>query len=167
MIVVSDTSPINYLALIGAEDLLGALFGEVVIPSSVFAELSDAGAPPEVRRLLNRRPDWMRIVTPGAGHRPGLDLLDQGERDAILIAIELKAGLVLIDELRGRKAAEMLGLAVTGTVGLIERAVREGLADGAGIAARLRKTSFRVAPSLLARIEEAAAGREKDPGTPD
>ncbi len=48
MIVVSDTSPLNYLILIGEEELLPKLFGRVVIPNAVFGELQAAGASEKV-----------------------------------------------------------------------------------------------------------------------
>ena len=64
MIVVSDTSPINYLTLIGHEALLQSLFGEIIITASVFDELSHPGAPVQIQHLLSARPAWLRIVEP-------------------------------------------------------------------------------------------------------
>lgn len=76
--------------------------------------------------------------------------LDRGERDAILLGIEMRADLVLMDEARGREAAQALGLSVIGAIGVLERAIRNGLVDGAEVAAKLRATSFRATPELLA-----------------
>jgi predicted nucleic acid-binding protein len=103
MIVVSDTSPINYGALID-EALLPSLFGDIIIPASVFDELSHPGAP-------EMRPDF-----------------------------------VLMDEARGREAAQAMGLCVIGTIGVIERAIRKGLVDGLEVTVKLRATSFGVTP---------------------
>jgi predicted nucleic acid-binding protein len=89
MIVVSDTSPINYLTLIGHEDLLQSLFGEIIIPASVFDELSHPTAPSAVQQLLSARPAWLRIVETSADSSSGLSHLDRGERDAILLGIEV------------------------------------------------------------------------------
>jgi predicted nucleic acid-binding protein len=152
MTVVSNTSPINYLTLIGQQPLLETLFGEIIIPTSVAEELGHADAPVEIQELLNRRPRWLRIArSEGAAPRE-LAHLDRGERDAIQLALELRADFVLIDELRGREAAEKFGLAVIGTIGILDRAVRKGLVDGKEMAVRLSATSFRAAPRLLALL---------------
>lgn len=151
MIVVADTSPISYLALIGQADLLRTLFGEVQVPPAVLSELSHPGAPPEVQRLLHPLPDWIR-ETAVPDTLAGLENLDPGERQALQLACALGADLVLIDESRGRMAAEKLGLAVVGTIGILERAASKGLLDGAAAAARLGATTFRASPKLLARL---------------
>ena len=168
MTVVSDTSPVNYLAQIGQERLLQALFGEITIPSSVLAELSHASAPLEIQRLLSQRPAWLNVAQFETAAPAELGHLGRGERDAILLAVELRAGLVLIDESRGRQAAEKLGLAVTGTIGILDRAARKGLVEGKEMATRLRATSFRATPRLLASLAEvverpAATGSDSEP----
>lgn len=61
MIVVSDTSPLNYLILIGAEDLLPKLFGRVIIPQAVFDELNAAGAAAPVRDWTRNLPVWIEV----------------------------------------------------------------------------------------------------------
>lgn len=153
MIVVSDTSPLSYLALVGQEQLLRVFFGETVIPTAVLEELSDPAAPVEVRRLPNPRQPWIRVVAPALGGAHALEHLDRGEREAIQIAVDLQATLVVIDESEGSRAAESLGLAPIGTIGILERGIRQGLVDGPGIAARLRATGFRASAGLLARLE--------------
>jgi predicted nucleic acid-binding protein len=150
MIVVSDTSPINYLTLIGHEDLLQSLFGEIIVPTSVFDELSHPGAPMQIQHLLSARPAWLQIVEPTPGSGSEFGHLDRGERDAILLGIGMRADFVLMDEARGRETAQALGLSVIGTVGVLERAIRKGLVDGPEVTAKLRATSFRATPKLLA-----------------
>ena len=162
MIVVSDTSPINYLTLIGHEALLQALFGEIIIPASVFDELNHPGAPVQIQHLLSARPAWLRIVEPTPDSGSGLGHLDRGERDAILLGIEMGADFVLMDEARGRDAAQALGLRVIGTIGVLERAIRKGLIDGAEVTAKLRATNFRATPKLLAFL--AGLTRERPSG---
>ncbi len=61
MIVVSNTSPINYLILIGEIDLLPKLFGQIIIPQAVYIELSDTEAPNLVRTWITTSPDWLKI----------------------------------------------------------------------------------------------------------
>lgn len=162
MIVVSDTSPINYLTLIGHEGLLQALFGEIIVPASVFDELNHPAAPSTVQQFLSARPAWLRVIAASEASKSGLAHLDRGERDAILLAIEMQADFVLIDEARGRQAAQALGLGVIGTIGVLDRAIRKGLADGPEVVAKLKATSFRATPKLLSFL--AGLKQDRFPG---
>jgi predicted nucleic acid-binding protein len=60
-VVIANTSPINYLVLIDEAAILRRLYHRIVIPEEVFAELLDAGAPPEVREWTAAHPDWIEI----------------------------------------------------------------------------------------------------------
>jgi len=102
MIVVSDTSPINYLTLIGQEPLLPLFFGSILIPAAVRDELLDAGAPAEVQRLMGQLPDWLGIIDRHPESDAGLQHLHPGERD-----VTMKADLILMDEAQGRAAARI------------------------------------------------------------
>ena len=90
MIVVSDTSPLNYLARIQRLDLLPAVFGSVVIPQAVAAELGHAAAPSAVRELVGNRLLWLEVRA-GARVDPALKWLGRGEAEAIVLAEELRA----------------------------------------------------------------------------
>lgn len=61
MIVVADTSPLNYLVLIGEQELLPTLFGRIVIPEAVFQELRATVTPQTVQKWLAQAPDWLEI----------------------------------------------------------------------------------------------------------
>ena len=80
MIVVSDTSPINYLILIGQIDLLPQLFRQIVIPQEVYSELSDTAAPNLVRTWIETPPGWLKIQLVNQASDESVDLLDPGER---------------------------------------------------------------------------------------
>ena len=86
--------------------------------------------------------------------------LDEGERDAILLALELKADLTLIDERDGVREAIRLGLEVTGTLGVLDRAAERKLLNLPIAVARLRATNFRVHAALLDRLLEEDARRK-------
>ena len=120
MIVVSDTSPITALLAIGKQDLLRSLFIEVLIPRAVHSELL---------RAHTALPDWLRVseVHDMAHVERLLESLDRGESEAIVLAEESHADMLLIDERRGRQIATMEGLRVIGLVGVILLAKRRGL----------------------------------------
>jgi predicted nucleic acid-binding protein len=63
MIIIADTTPLNYLTLIGEERILPELFGRVVVPQAVFNELQDEGTPEAVRLLVGSSPQWLEVRT--------------------------------------------------------------------------------------------------------
>src|SRR6267142_748091 len=120
--VVSDTSPLNYLILIEQINLLPQLYTRVLIPGSVDEELNAPETPDLVRRWRASLPDWLEVSTDLAAPDPDLSHLHAGERDAISLALHVKADAVIIDERRGREEAEKRGLRVIGTLGVLAAA---------------------------------------------
>lgn len=147
MIVVSDASPLNYLVLIGSDHVLPELFGEVVIPPTVHAELLRAETPLIVRKWLADPPAWLHVQAPTT-LREGLDL-DAGETEAISLSLEMSADAFLIDDRKGRLAASRHGLVTIGTISVLEIAAQRGLLSLPDAFDRLRQTNFRVASQLL------------------
>lgn len=161
-VVISDTSPARYLVMIGEVELLPTLYTEVFIPESVADELNRPATPEAVRHWIARRPPWLQVVplpTPRAS--VSLADLDLGEHDAIVLALHLNADLVLMDEREGVEEARRLGLTVTGTLGVLDRAAERGLIDLGVVIDRLRRTNFRVDPALLGRLLAADVERRK------
>jgi predicted nucleic acid-binding protein len=128
MIVVSNTSPLTNLAAIGELGLLRELYGDVHIPLGVRDELSAGGRPwPGRDQVLDA--DW---IHPQAASDQALLTalqrdLDQGESEAIVLALQLGADVTLMDEYEGRRAAQRLGLAVIGVIGVLLEAKHRGL----------------------------------------
>lgn len=149
MITVSDTSPLNYLILIGEDAILSKLFGSVVIPPAVLDELRDPGASTVVHKWSQNLPDWVKIRQSSLMTTAALDLIDKGEREAILLAQELSADLLLVDDKKARQAAVNLGIVITGTVGVLDKAARTGLIDVKIVIAKLRETNFFVSDDVL------------------
>ena len=94
MIVIADATPINYLVLIGKQELLPILFGQIVIPKSVLNELREAATPNVVRQWIENPPIWLEIRQVSMSLDASLSHLDDGEREAIQLAEELGAGLL-------------------------------------------------------------------------
>ena len=130
--VVADSSPLFYLAHLDRLGLLRELYRKVDVPDVVWAEAQSGGRQyPETTPRLEaaRLAGWISIHprSEQIGGEPVLAGLDEGERQALLLALTLAADLVLIDEKRGRRAAVSLGLTSTGTVGILIEAKRLGL----------------------------------------
>jgi predicted nucleic acid-binding protein len=81
MTVVSNTSPINYLTLIGLNRPLPALFGRVIVPLAVQEELQSPGAPPQIGEMLRPSGGWLDVVSASPVSEPILAGLDAGEKD--------------------------------------------------------------------------------------
>jgi predicted nucleic acid-binding protein len=149
MIVVADTSPINYLVLIGHIEILPKIYGAILIPQTVLDELQDSDAPPEVHAWLFATPAWLRIQRVAFQPDSLLDLLDRGERDAILLAESIKADRLIIDDLNGRREAERRHIPVIGTLGILAEAARRDLLNLSEALAALQSTNFHAAPALI------------------
>jgi predicted nucleic acid-binding protein len=149
-LVVADTSPLNYLVLIGQIEILPALFERVFVPQIVQNELRHDQAPESVRRWITQPPSWLEVAPEGNdGDDPDLRRLDDGERAAILLAIRMGADVLLIDDRDGVKAARSRGFAVTGTLGILDLAAGRGLVQLNDAIGRLKATSFRCHPDVL------------------
>jgi predicted nucleic acid-binding protein len=158
MIIVSNTTPLNYLIIIGEAGILHQLFGQVVIPQAVIAELQRPETPDIVRRWISQHPSWLEVRAPSA-----VDTtlrLGAGEREAISLAQELKADQILLDDKQARKAALERGLAVTGTLSVLEAAGQRDLINLPAALERLRQTDFRAPTQLVEDILRRHAERE-------
>jgi predicted nucleic acid-binding protein len=160
--IVADTTPLNYLVLINAVEMLPRLYGRVLIPPSVLAELSDPQAPSQVRAWAAQSRDWLRVVPLQAAADSSLMHLDDGERDAIALAEEQQAGLLLMDERDGAAAARARKLQVIGTLGVLDAAAARGWIDLPDVFSRLRQTTFRLPQRLMATMLEQDAQRKKE-----
>ncbi|MGH7869918.1 MAG: DUF3368 domain-containing protein, partial [Candidatus Dormibacteraceae bacterium] len=105
MIVIADTTPLNHLILIDRANILQVLYGRVIVPRAVLSELQAQATPPKVKAWISHHPDWLEVYQTAIHHDSSLDQLDAGEREAILLAQELQADLLLMDDLGGRQEA--------------------------------------------------------------
>jgi predicted nucleic acid-binding protein len=164
MLVVADTSPINYLILIQHELLLPTLYTQVIIPPAVLRELEDPETPEAVRTWVAHRPAWFEVRTPQQPLAEAVfPALGAGEREAIVVAEEVQADFVLIDERDGRRVARSRALAVIGTLGVLEEAAIRGLIDLPRALARLQATTFYASSALFEALLARDAARKGQP----
>ena len=161
MIVIADTSPVNYLVLIQEADLLPRLFGSVFIPPAVWEELNDPDTPAPVGAWLAQAPSWLQVQQLHCPADPRLDYLDAGEREAILLAEELHADEILVDELIARKEAARRQLHFIGTLCILRRAAQLDLIDLPSTLARLQQTTFYTGSDLIRSLLDEDAQRRK------
>lgn len=156
MIVVSDTSPVGSLFLISRLDLLPAVFGKVIIPRKVLEELTVLETDFGHDLAQVKTAAWLEIRVPGDSQAVQYlqKSLDQGESEAIVLAQELKADFVLIDESEGRKIAQEAGLRVIGLLGILIQAKRMGLIERVKpiLDELSKKAAFRIAKALYEEV---------------
>ncbi len=152
-VVVSDTTPLHYLILIRQDSVLEKLYGRILVPPGVLQELGHTAAPPEVSVWSQSPPDWLTVQSP-ATIPPHFDTLDFGERQALALAKDIQAELVLPDDKLARRFTEREALKVKGTLGVIADAAKAGLLDFRKTMETLQRTTMRLEPQLARRIIE-------------
>ena len=139
--MVSDTTPLHYLILVGKESILETLYGKVIIPPAVMQELSHSSAPDRISNWAKHPPFWVTVATPGS--IPGrFDGLDFGERQALALAEEIHADLVLLDDKVARRIALRELMHVKGTLGIVADAAKANLLDFVETVEALQRTSM-------------------------
>jgi predicted nucleic acid-binding protein len=129
--IISDTSCLILLDKIGELEILNKLFGTIITTSEVAEEFGQA------------LPSWFEIMATIEAS------LDKGEASAIALAMELDDCLLIIDDLKGRKFAQQLGLTIIGTIGIIVDAKLTGVISSVKpILSKIKETNFRITEAL-------------------
>lgn len=161
MIVISDTSLVTNLAAIGQLQILSQLYNQVTIPEAVYRELADIN-PPVPGTLEVQTAPWIEVMQVSnyevVKRLQDEVRLDSGESEAIALALELDADLLLIDERRGRAEADRLGVRITGLLGILVEAKRKNLIVAVRplLDAVIATSEFRVSSALYKRILDIA-----------
>ncbi len=145
-LVVSDTTPLNYLILIGHIDVLPRLFGELLVPPAVIHEMQHPKAPSAVSAWAANLPPWIEVKAPLTDLHLGIGA---GEDEAISLAVELGDATLLADDVRARSAAKSRGLLTIGTLAILDRADEAKVLDFEAAILRLQATSFHLDDALL------------------
>jgi hypothetical protein len=165
MIVVSNASPIINLSHIGQLHLLQQLYGRVIIPTAVYREVVTAGAGQAGAAEVDQS-EWMEVLQ--TSNRPMVIALeadlDVGEAEAITLAMELKADLLLLDERKGRAVAKQLGLRFIGILGILVEAKKQELIPAVRpLLDELRAgAGFWISEELYGRVVQAAGENSAD-----
>jgi predicted nucleic acid-binding protein len=129
MIVVSNTTPLIGLASIERFDLLRQIFGEVFIAQAVYDEAVVAGHEVGGAKQEVVAATWVKTIS--VKDRLAVDVLldelDLGEAETIVLAREIAADWVLMDEKKGRRKLTQLGLQKIGTLGILLKAKQMGI----------------------------------------
>ena len=163
LIVIADTTPLNYLVLIGHADVLVQLYDTVLIPSAVLEELQRSRSPEPVRSWIAARPAWLEVRTVQTSLTADLEYLGAGEREAIFLAEETGANWLIMDDYEGRKEAVRRHLPVIGTLRVLDEAADRALIDLPEAIARLAQTTFHLSPDLLQWLMDRHAQRMQRP----
>jgi len=145
--IISDTSCLVILEKIKELELLHRLFGTVITTSEIKDEF---GLP---------LPEWVQIKEVRNKNYQSIieATLDKGEASAIALALELEDCLLIIDDLKGRKFANQLGLKITGTFGVLVEAKLSGTIPSVKpILEKIKTTNFRIGEQLEALILKKA-----------
>jgi len=149
-VVIANTSPLSYLVLIGAIEILHQLYGHIHVPAEVVAELTAPGSPVDVTNWIHSLPNWLEIETVSPEDADAsLARLDPGERAAILLALRTQDVLLVIDDALGRQEATARSIQTIGTLGVLRLAAIRNLLDLPATLNRLGSTNFRMSQSLL------------------
>lgn len=153
MKVISDSSPLIFLSALGLLDILRIEFGEVPIPEAVYREVTanNLEGSGEVQDA-----DWIRVVPiENMGSLFLSPSLDVGEREAIFLASEQNADLLLIDDLAGRRAAMMYEINIMGTLGFLKVMHKKGrVGNLSDVLDDLMEHGFRMDANLYRRMLE-------------
>jgi len=146
-LIICDTSCLILFDKIGELKLLEKLFNKIFITQEIAEEFQ------------KELPDWFQIKTPSnKTYQKILEAsLDSGEASAIAVAIENKNCLLIIDDYKGRKYSEQLGIKITGSLGIIVEAKRRGFLEFVKpVLEKIKETNFRLSSELELKTLELA-----------
>ncbi len=128
--VVVNTTPLIALSHVGQINLLKELYGEIIIPEAVYEELS-VKAESVCKKAVDSSLDWIRVekIKNLMAREMYKTQLHDGEVEVMILSKEIRADVVIIDDANAKKYAKYLKLPVTGTLGVLIRAKREGYID--------------------------------------
>jgi len=160
MVVISNSTPLIYLSKMGEFDLLKNLFAEIIVADKVYEEVVVQGAGKSGSDEV-RNADWIKrqSVSDQAAVQKLRDdtLLDAGESETLVLATELSAGLVLLDDRKARRVAVKMKVKRVGTIAIILMAYKRGLIpDLPSVLQKARQKAFRINERVFKHLKKQA-----------
>ncbi len=154
--VISNTTPILSLLKINKLNILKELYGEIIVPNAVYLEIEEGKNKPYYTDLKSI--SWINILSiQDSKSLDKFEDLDAGEAEVIILANEINADLIIIDEILGRKHANILGLRLTGTLGILLKAKEEGHIDSLkDLLDKLQEKGTWLSPKLIKSVLKLA-----------
>jgi predicted nucleic acid-binding protein len=159
MIVVSDATPLIGLASIGRLPLLQEIFGEVYIPQAVYDETVTHGRAEGSAKQDVDNASWIHVaqVQDRLAVNILLDEMDLGEVETIVLAGEMEADWVLMDEKKGRRKLSQLEIPKIGTIGILLKSKQIGLIPNLKHEIEsIQKTGFSISQTVIDEVLKTA-----------
>ena len=156
LIVISDSSPLIALSIIGKLDVLTKLFDEIYVPNAVFHEVVKTNKPfaKEIKYFLTGK--TKNVINKMAVNILSADI-GAGEAEAIVLALEQQPSIVLIDDLKARRFAKINGLKIIGTMGILLKAKKEGfIKEVKPLISKLLSNNIRISQKIIEITLQAA-----------
>lgn len=155
--IISNAGPLISLSKINKFELLKKLYGKINISPSVYDEVVKKGrkrtGEKEVEKAIEE--GWIKVIVPKdlLAVKVQESMLGNGEAESIILSQELKADVLLIDEKKGRIAAQLMGIKIIGTIGiLMDFKKKVGEIDLKKTIDELRKKGFRLEEKVYQSI---------------
>lgn len=161
--VIVNSIPIIVLCGIGKLDILRELYREITIPTAVYREVT--AVEDSACMQIKNTGGWIHIesIRDSTEKKMYKAKLHAGEVEVMILAQEQKADLVIIDDNAAKKTAKYLGLTVTGTLGVLLKAKRQGLVQRVDtLLAEMKRNGFYIDSRLETLVLEQAGETPKD-----
>ena len=163
MIVVADTSPLNYLVLIEHVDLLPRLYQRIAVPQAVWQDLQHPDSPAKVQDWCRVTPVWLQVHPFSSNRSPVSKTVHPGEAQAIVLAEDLNAAALIVDDWNARQEAERRNIPTLGTLRILQDAAEQDWINLPEALKSLCQTNFRVRQSLIDALWARDAKRRHHP----
>jgi len=155
--IVVNSTPLIILGNIDGLKILKELYGEIIIPRAVFEEVTSKAD--NAKLNLSQNLSWIKVleVQDKSNRKMYQAKLHDGEVEVMMLANEISADLLIIDDNAAKKTAKFLGFTVTGTLGVILKAKSEGIIPQVKpIVDEMLRQGFYISPKIIETVLKTA-----------